>query len=68
MGSIPVVEATPVYKDFEDLPILTVPNLEALTLETLQGAYGVLSNRADWNFAKLKMHYWKTVLETCIQP
>jgi uncharacterized protein YjfI (DUF2170 family) len=62
MGSIPVVEQTPVYKDYADLPILIVPDLSKLTLETLQQAYGIMSNRKDWNFQKLKMQYWKSIL------
>lgn len=55
-GAIPVVRESPVMRDFQDLPVLFVEDLTAITAEFLQSRIGGWETRSR---RKLSAEYWE---------
>ena len=70
-GSIPVVESLGIDRVYEDLPVVIVEDLTAVTQEQLDEAFEALKDRA-FKLEKLHADYWfnelKKAQESCLFP
>lgn len=62
VGSIPLVQTSTLDPLFKDLPVIIVQNWEEITEDFLEQKYSELSKK-NYNFEKLYLNYWLTILE-----
>ena len=64
LGAIPIVLSSTTTSYFDDLPILIVDDMQAITMPFLQEQYDRITSQ-DWNMEKIKLSYWKSKFEEC---
>jgi hypothetical protein len=65
LGSIPVVERSPVHDQWVDLPILFIDSWDQVTKEFLESSWTTMIQKT-WNLEKLKLSYWKDFIQSTI--
>ena len=63
LGTVPIVEKSPAFRNFTDLPILFIDKWEDVTIDFCKAQIPFFYNNV-FNKEKLKLSYWKNLIKT----